>query len=222
MSTLAERLKLARTQAKLTQTELGEKIGVSQNTIQKVEKGGETKYINQLARALDVNAEWLQFGTGEMAIRHVDDVEMIEDDKDYSDTHVEIDLYDIKLSAGNGKPVIEWVQRKSEEPLLFREAWFRIKRLSPKTCKAMYVRGHSMSPVLDDWDTVIVDIADTDIVDGEIYALIYNRNFYIKQIVRTGKGLQLISFNTDYDPIDIDEDDLEYVQIIGRKVWRGG
>lgn len=222
MSTLAERLKLARTQAKLTQTELGEKIGVSQNTIQKVEKGGETKYINQLAKALDVRAEWLQFGTGEMAIRQVDDVEMIEDDKDYSDTHVEIDLYDIRLSAGNGKPVIEWVQRKSEEPLLFREAWFRIKRLSPKTCKAMYVRGHSMSPVLDDWDTVIVDIADTEIVDGEIYALIYNRNFYIKQIVRTGKGLQLISFNTNYDPIDIDEDDLEYVQIIGRKVWRGG
>lgn len=222
MNTLAERLKLARNQANLTQAALGKKIGVSQNTIQKVEKGGETKYINQLAKALDVNAEWLQFGTGEMSARHVDDVEMIEDGKDYSDTHVEIDLYDIKFSAGNGKPVIEWVHRKSEEPLLFRDAWFRMKRLSPKNCKAMYVRGHSMSPVLDDWDTVIVDIADTEIVDGEIYALIYNRNFYIKQIVRTGKGVQLISFNTDYDPIDVDEDDFQYLQIIGRKVWRGG
>lgn len=222
MSTLAQRLKLARTQAGLSQTKLGEKIGVSQNTIQKIESGGETKYINQLAKALNVNSDWLQFGVGEKENKQTDDVEMIESDKDYSDTHISIDLYDIKLSAGNGKPVIEWTPRKSDEPLLFREAWFRAKRLSPQNCKAMYVRGHSMTPVLENWDTVIVDIADTEIVDGEIYALIYNNNFYIKQVVRTGKGIDLLSYNPEYPPITVSTEDLSDLQIIGRKVWRGG
>ena len=222
MNTLSQRLKIARTAAGLTQVQLAEKIGVSQNTIQKIEKGGDTKYINQLAKALEINSEWLQFGTGEMTSKITDDVDVIDTEKDYSDTHIALDLYDIKLSAGNGKQVVEWVPRKSEEPLLFREAWFRVKRLSPKNCKAMYVRGHSMTPVLQDWDTVIVDISDTEIADGEVYALIYNKHFYIKQIVRTGKGIQLLSFNPEYDPIDISDDDLPNLQVIGRKVWRGG
>lgn len=222
MSTLAQRLKLARTQAGLSQTKLGEKIGVSQNAIQKIESGGETKYINQLAKALNVNSDWLQFGVGEKENKQTDDVEMIESDKDYSDTHISIDLYDIKLSARNGKPVLEWTPRKSDEPLLFREAWFKAKRLSPQNCKAMYVRGHSMTPVLENWDTVIVDIADTEIVDGEIYALIYNHNFYIKQVVRTGKGIDLLSYNPEYPPIPVSTAELNDLQIIGRKVWRGG
>ncbi|AMW17163.1 XRE family transcriptional regulator [Glaesserella parasuis] len=222
MNTLSERLKFARTQANYTQVKLAEEVGVSQNTIQKIEKGGETKYVNQLAKALKVNPEWLQFGIGEMAAKTSDDVDVIDKDKDYSDTHISIDMYDIKLSAGNGKPVIEWVPRKSDEPLLFREAWFKVKRLSPKNCKAMYVRGHSMAPVLEDWDTVIVDISDTEIADGEVYAVVYNKHFYIKQIIRTGKGIQLVSFNPEYDPIDVMDDDLNNLQIIGRKVWRGG
>lgn len=222
MNTLSERLKTARKNMGLTQVQLAEKVGVSQNTIQKVEKGGDTKYINQLAKALGVNPEWLQFGVGEMLSEVVDDVDVIDTEKDYSDTHISIDLYDIRLSAGNGKQVVEWIPRKSDEPLLFREAWFRVKRLSPKNCKAMYVRGHSMSPVLEDWDTVIVDVSDTEIADGEIYALIYNKNFYIKQIVRTGKGIQLLSFNTEYKPINVPDEELNNLQVIGRKVWRGG
>lgn len=150
------------------------------------------------------------------------DVAIIED-KDYSDTHIEIDLYDIKLSAGTGKGcVVEWIPRKSEEPLLFRQAWFKHKHVFPDSCKAMYVRGHSMDPVLKDWDTVIVNIHDTEIADGEVYALIYKENFYIKQVVRNGDKITLISFNPDYDPIDISGDQLKDLQIVGRQIWRGG
>lgn len=190
------------------------KLGIAEPRKDKLEK---------IAEYFGVTPSWLQFGEGEKEIiKQVDDVEMIEPEKDYSDTHISIDLYDIKLSAGNGKPVIEWMPRKSDEPLLFREAWFRFKRLSPKNCKAMYVRGQSMAPVLQNWDTVIVDISDTEIVDGEIYALIYENNLYIKQIVRTGKGIDLISFNPEYEPIKVNNEDLNDLQIIGRKVWRGG
>ncbi|HDR1135953.1 TPA: LexA family transcriptional regulator [Pasteurella multocida] len=165
------------------------------------------------------SVNWL---LGSEDILDKNEVAVIED-KDYSDTHIEIDLYDVKLSAGTGKGcVVEWIPRKSEEPLLFRQAWFKQKNLTPESCKAMFVRGHSMYPVLKDWDTVIVNIHDTDIVDGEIYALTYKNNFYIKQVVRNGDKITLLSFNPEYKPIEVAEDQLSELNIIGRQVWRGG
>lgn len=204
----------------LQRNELAEMVGVSPQAVTNWIKRGQIspKSARIIGQKLGYSVNWL---LGAEVEKQTTDVASIDDDVDYSDTHIEIELYDIKLSAGNGR-IVEWVPRKSDEPLLFREAWFKQKRLYPENCKAMYVRGHSMTPVLDNWDTVIVDTNDTDVVDGEIYALIYRNNFYIKQVVRTGKGIQLISFNSEYDPIDIDDNDLEDLQIIGRKVWRGG
>lgn len=204
----------------LQRNELAEMVGVSPQAVTNWIKRGQIspKSARIIGQKLGYSVNWL---LGAEVEKQTTDVASIDDDVDYSDIHIEIELYDIKLSAGNGR-IVEWVPRKSDEPLLFREAWFKQKRLYPENCKAMYVRGHSMTPVLDNWDTVIVDTNDTDVVDGEIYALIYRNNFYIKQVVRTGKGIQLISFNSEYDPIDIDDNDLEDLQIIGRKVWRGG
>ncbi|MDG6264292.1 XRE family transcriptional regulator [Glaesserella parasuis] len=223
MSTLGERIEQAMNLKGLKRKELAEMLNISTMAVGDLinNKTKKPRYLIEIAEALNVDVKWLQTGEGEMR-SHVNDVDVIDKDKDYSNTHINIDMYDIKLSAGNGKPVIEWVPRKSDEPLLFREAWFKVKRLSPKNCKAMYVRGHSMAPVLEDWDTVIVDISDTEIADGEVYAVVYNKHFYIKQIIRTGKGIQLVSFNPEYYPIDVMDDDLNNLQIIGRKVWRGG
>lgn len=217
---VSTRLEQVLQEKNLQRNELAEMVGVSPQAVTNWIKRGQIspKSARIIGQKLGYSVNWL---LGAEAEKQTTDVASIDDDIDYSDTHIEIELYDIKLSAGNGR-IVEWVPRKSDEPLLFREAWFKQKRLYPENCKAMYVRGHSMTPVLDNWDTVIVDTNDTDVVDGEIYALIYRNNFYIKQVVRTGKGIQLISFNSEYDPIDIDDNDLEDLQIIGRKVWRGG
>lgn len=217
---VSTRLEQVLQEKNLQRNELAEMVGVSPQAVTNWIKRGQIspKSARIIGQKLGYSVNWL---LGAEVEKQTTDVASIDDDVDYSDTHIEIELYDIKLSAGNGR-IVEWVPRKSDEPLLFREAWFKQKRLYPENCKAMYVRGHSMTPVLDNWDTVIVDTNDTDVVDGEIYALIYRNNFYIKQVVRTGKGIQLISFNSEYDPIDIDDNDLEDLQIIGRKVWRGG
>ncbi|WP_066108523.1 XRE family transcriptional regulator [Gallibacterium salpingitidis] len=185
-----------------------------------------TDKLIKIAEYLDTTPSFLQYGTEDVneLLKNTHDVDVIED-KDYGDTHIEIELYDIKLSAGTGKGcTVEWVPRKSDEPLLFRQAWFRQKNITPASCKAMYVRGQSMYPVLKDWDTVIVNIHDTEIIDGEIYALIYKGSFYIKQVVRKGDAIELISFNPDpqYSPIVIDETQLPELKIIGRQIWRGG
>ncbi|STO73027.1 DNA-binding transcriptional repressor PuuR [Avibacterium paragallinarum] len=55
MESLGQRLKTARKKAGLTQTQLAERIGVTQNAIQKIEAGGETKHIIALASVLGIN-----------------------------------------------------------------------------------------------------------------------------------------------------------------------
>lgn len=64
MSTLAERLKTARTQARLSQKQLEDRSGVSQKTVSKLERGDQANstQIVQLARACRVRAEWLATG----------------------------------------------------------------------------------------------------------------------------------------------------------------
>lgn len=65
---LAKRVRAARKEAKLSQEKLGEMVGVSQESIRKIE-AGETEmphYIKELATALDVNLAWLIDGNGLM------------------------------------------------------------------------------------------------------------------------------------------------------------
>ena len=61
---IGARLRMVRTERGLTQAELGELVGTSQGSIQKIENGKSIRprMIMDLAEALDVSPAWLQFG----------------------------------------------------------------------------------------------------------------------------------------------------------------
>jgi len=65
---LAERTKLAREHAKLSQEELADKIGSSVDLIRKIEQGNRktTTFVVKIATACKVRPEWLDDGSGEM------------------------------------------------------------------------------------------------------------------------------------------------------------
>lgn len=141
-----------------------------------------------------------------------------EDELD-KECYVFIDVYDVKLSAGTGTAVFIVNQ---EDPISFRRAWFKQKGLSPQDCKGLYVRGRSMEPALNDRDTVLIDTSDTEIVDGDIYALGYKGNFFIKTLYRTRAGVLLKSENPQYESIEVPDTELNLLKILGKKVWRAG
>ena len=63
--TIAERVKQKRTDLRLTQAELAKRVGISQQSLQKIEDGrtqNPRKLLN-LAKALHCDAEWLLLGT---------------------------------------------------------------------------------------------------------------------------------------------------------------
>jgi len=135
------------------------------------------------------------------------------------DSYVLVDRYDVQLSAGCGN--IQWVMNE-KDPISFRARWFQQKRLNPDHCKALYVRGRSMEPKLEDWDTVLIDTSQTAIVDGEIYAVCLDDEFFIKTVQRIAGGVLLKSENPDFANIEVTGERMAMLCIIGKKVWRGG
>lgn len=202
---------------------LAKKSFVPQERIEVYLTGTKLPYVEDaenLAAALGVGVEWLRFGedirtppTGSGVAATHDSVVL--------PGHFRIMRYDISLSAGEGNAI--WVEREDDDdPLLFRYGWLKVKGLRQQDLRAMYVRGDSMDPVLKHWDTVVIDVSDTGIDDGEIYALFFKDKLYIKQLRNTENGVDLISFNPDYDVMHVTEENADRFQVLGRMVWRGG
>ena len=64
-----ERFKIIRLKLKLSQEDMGNKIGVTNATISRLEKGVNNfteRMITSICREFNVNEEWLRYGTGEM------------------------------------------------------------------------------------------------------------------------------------------------------------
>jgi phage repressor protein C with HTH and peptisase S24 domain len=138
------------------------------------------------------------------------------------DEYWECPHYEVALSAGHGAEAT-WVHHAENDPLAFRAKWWRKKRLNPKDCRCLYVHGDSMSPYLEDWDTVMIDVTKTTIRDGEIYALLLDGELYIKRLYRVpGGGLEIRSDNPAYRTVELRGADLERLVILGQKVHRSG
>ncbi|MCP5922212.1 helix-turn-helix domain-containing protein, partial [Klebsiella pneumoniae] len=67
MNTLAERLKIAREKKGMSQAQLADLIGLSQQSVAKIENGDtlQPRKIKERAKALDVSQKWLQLGIEE-------------------------------------------------------------------------------------------------------------------------------------------------------------
>lgn len=173
-----------------------------------------------LANALNVETEWLRYGDAAHIPPIGSQIGVVED-RDLSETHIDIPIYDYRLSAGSGNSA--WVERSDADDLIsMRKKWFSAKGLNPESLRGMYVRGDSMEPVLMNWDTVILDTSDTEIVDGQIYAICYKNNLYIKQLRHGEDGIQIISLNPEYTTMQIAYGSDVPFQVLGRMVWRGG
>ena len=98
------------------------------------------------------------------------------------------------------------------------------KGLEPHHRRVLYVRGDRMEPDLHDGDAVMIDTNDCVPRDGEVYAVTYADELFIKRLFKLrGGGLELYSDNDRYPPRYLrTPEDLAAVRILAKKVWRGG
>lgn len=228
--TLAERLKIAMRDAKITQASLAERIGVSQAAIQKLTSGkakSSTKLVD-IARALDVRPEWLSDEVGDMKSSFrpseipgsydVVPVDPWDSTTPLRSDEVEVPYYkDIELAAGDGSFADE-----DNNGFMLRFSKSTLRKVGADTsgdgviCFPAY--GNSMEPIIPSGTTVAVDCHNKRIVDGKLYAINQDGLKRIKQLYRKPGGMIVVrSYNRDeYADEEIPE---SKVEVMGRVFW---
>lgn len=230
-TTLAERLKIARTSQGLSQKALGDLIGVSQAAIQKIEvgKASQTTKIFDLSTVLKVRPEWLASGEGPMR-KSESEAEptnikesrlkavVWEDVEQDRDEFVTVPLLNVSLSAGNGSCEVE---ESSEFSLVFRRYYLSKIGVPESAAKLVRVTGNSMEPTLHDGDIVGVNIQDTSIRDGKTYAICQADLLRVKTLIATPTMVIIRSINRGEYPDEVmsREEFQQNVRVIGKVFW---
>ena len=124
-----------------------------------------------------------------------------------------------RLSAGTGSLEISDNVRGY---FGFRSDWLRRKGC-PNAMVLMKVTGDSMRPTLENGDLALINLTQTDVVSGGIYAVGLEDSVVVKRLERFPGKLVLVSDNREaYDPRELDMTDeavCESVRVIGRVLW---
>lgn len=125
-----------------------------------------------------------------------------------------IPMAETQLSAGGGAFVIS---EEIEGYYAFRKNWLSRVASSTKNLVLMRVVGDSMSPTIQEDDTVMIDIGKKSIKEGMIYAIRFDSTVMIKRLTfRPGGRILIISDNRhEYESYEADMRDLHIIgQII--------
>ena len=76
---------------------------------------------------------------------------------------------------------------------------------NPKAVSVVFARGDSMADKIESGDALIVDESKNYIVNGKVYAFVYDSELYCKQLNVKSGVITAISFNEDYKPFEIDK-----------------
>ncbi len=129
--------------------------------------------------------------------------------------HVLVPKLDIQLAAGHGAAATD------ERPvgmLAFRREWMSEHNLQPGQVSAVEISGDSMTPGLDDGDTILVDHTRARLMRGLVVAARVGNDLFVKRLEQTpDEDWLLISDNHEYAPLALGKDDA----VIGEVVWRG-
>lgn len=138
-----------------------------------------------------------------------------------ADRYVLVPHLDAKVSAGSGQ--LNWHVDK-KHPLAFLTNWVRGQRMNPKKLVALQTVGDSMEPRISDGDTLLVDLGQTEVMDGRIYAIRYGDELRVKRLFKRYDGALVIrSDNAEMYPEEtVPPEAKTQIAVIGRVVWVGG
>jgi phage repressor protein C with HTH and peptisase S24 domain len=221
-----------------TQAEIARALNQSQQTVNNWEARGISKAgLLRAQGAIGCSATWLETGAGPMALAPRQafksvpasaadagqaDHPFLEDARrvrvgDEPDT-IPIRRVSLKLHAGvtgfETEPDLE-----EGGVLHMPRAVIDAHRLVPHQLLAIRVRGQSMEPMMFEDDVVVVNTADKEPVNREIYALNFNGEALVKQLVRRNNEWFLHSMNPDFGPVTVRSGQCS---IVGRVVYQPG
>lgn len=211
MSSLVQNLEYLMKKQGLSANQLQEKTGVTQSTTSRI-LSGETK--NPRADALKKYADYfgvsvidLQYSNLAVESNISPNFESVDDwgnDTPLEPDEVEIPFYkDFSVACGHGTDLV--VMENEKRRLRFSR--LTLDRIGSHKDKvfATLAEGDSMSPTINDKDTIWIDESKTSIKDGKIFVFEYGGLYMCKRLYRLpNNGLKIVSDNTiDYPEWEI-------------------
>ncbi|MEY0256210.1 XRE family transcriptional regulator [Morganella morganii] len=237
MKTFTDRLIYAMQKAGMSQADLAKSVGLAQPSVWKLVSGksNSSRYVVQIAGALNVDPVWLATGAGEPSKSSQETNEFTEQQQasnvgpeipvrtwdsgtPVDDDEVEVPfLKDIEFACGDGA-----CSESDYNGFKLRFSKSTLRRIGAKSDGSDVIcfpaRGNSMEPILPDGSTVGVITSDKRIDDGKMYAINQDGWKRIKLLYRTGpETLTIKSYNTEEYPDEVAP--LSSVEVIGRVFW---
>lgn len=212
-----------------SQSDLAKALNASSQTVNNWEARGMSKQgMLDAERLIGCSAIWLETGTGNMWSTgspshgvHENHAPYLVDAKHPDDAPrtdvVFVHESRIEFSAGNGSTA-RYELIEDEEPATYRLSWFQKYGINPKRVRRFRVSGDSMEPMLYARDTILVNMDETNVVDGKLYAIRYGDDLRVKYLSRRLDGtLTLRSVNPAYKNEEIPPEMVaEHITVIGR------
>ena len=94
------------------------------------------------------------------------------------------------------------------------------KRWITPTIRGVLIRGRSMEPTLMDGAVIGVDVQDTQIVSGEMYAVwIEHEGAVAKRLYAEPNGIRIVSDNSQFEDMILRHEDMPKKFVLGRLKW---
>ena len=199
-------------------------VSVHRNTLYGYEKGAsapDAAFLAAVCHHYNVSPAWLLLGEGprDYDATHIyipgpeDGVRLASPGIDPDDYDL-VPLVDAHLSAGDGAFVLS---EQATAYYAFRRAWVRSVAASARTLVLLHVSGESMQPTIKHGDTVMIDTARRQLLDGGIFAIRIDHTILVKRLsFRPGGRIRVVSDNRECEPYEIAADELH---ILGQVIW---
>lgn len=247
MATISDRIIQRMKDLKVRQVDIVEATGATKGAVSKWVAGTnipKAEFLPALSSVLKASQTWLltgkqtkssnNFNMQDFISKHHLDIKtessfdthdiqspMIVDYED-DDQFIGIDVVEANFSCGTGESIeFHFDVINGKQP--FPPTFFYKKGIDAKNVKIIKAKGDSMADFIHDGDMVGIDMSQTEIVDGEIYAFYFEGEGMIKQIFKEEGGkLTLHSLNPKYRDREVSEQNGLNFKIMGRQFWRAG
>ena len=207
--TFAERLKEARKSAKLSQDALAKKIGRTKSTISRWESGERNPKMFEmveLENALGISAETLMYGTSEIKTTTLSEINRVSSELHPHRQEKVLDFAQAELTDQNKENTIKLFPYNVQEKLSAGTGYdydgngsydvaYSDKEIDYDF--ASWVFGDSMLPDYPNGDVALIKVCPFD-YDGDVYAVDWDGQSYIKKVYKEEDGLRLVSTNEKY------------------------
>ena len=200
-----------------SQAELARELGVRRAAVTdaKRRRSIPAEWFLRLSRTRGLNPLWLETGQGPRRIAEAARPEaagMRHHEEEFSF----VPMVKARVSGGGGSLETD---ADIEAYYAFRHEWLRRKGRTGEM-RLMRVTGESMEPTLRDEDIVLIDLSQSDVYPGKIYAVGIDQEIVVKRLDKKPGKLVLLSDNRQvYPPLEVTLDEGVDVRILGRVVW---